>query len=185
MTCAEKDNQAHRSGREALPLRAQPPPTQAKAALRLFPLPHRGALEIIMKTENKRWERSATRENKRRTDSAPLLAFAGLIPLTTAQEQQRKTEAMLASFWKQLEEHRRLAELDWPRFRELCAVEAPEQMPALDARFAKYRTYAPNEPSYRCDFWYQRWHELQKAKGRCQPGTLFCTCRERWESVSR
>jgi hypothetical protein len=138
-----------------------------------------------MKTENKRWERSATRENKRRTDNAPLLAFAGLIPLTTAQEQQQKTEAMLARFWQQLKDHRKQAELNWPKYRELCLQDAPEQTPALDARFAKYRTYAPDEPAYRCDFWYQRWHDIQKTKGRCLPGVLFfCSCRERWETLS-
>ena len=137
-----------------------------------------------MKTE-KRWERSAKRENKRRTDNAPLLAFAGLIPLTTAQEQQQKTEAMLARFWKQLEEHRQQAELAWPKYRALCEAEAPERMPALDARFAHVRTYVPDEPAYRCDFWYQRWHDIQKDKARCLPGTLFaCTCRERWETLS-
>lgn len=137
-----------------------------------------------MKTE-KRWQKSAERENKRRTSHAPLLAFAGLIPLTTAQEQQKKTEAMLTRFWAQLEEHRKQSELDWPRYRALCEVEAPEQMPALDARFAHVRTYVPDDPAYRCDFWYQRWHDIQKSKGRCLPDFIFgCSCRKQWESLA-
>ena len=135
--------------------------------------------------DEKRWTKSAARENKRRTHKAPLLAFAGLIPMTTPNEQQRKTEALLARFWAQLEAYRTQAELDWPKYRELCAAESPELMPAIDARFAKYRTYAPNEPSYRCDFWYQRWHDIQKSKGRCRPDFLFgCSCRKQWETLA-
>jgi hypothetical protein len=132
-----------------------------------------------------RWKLSAARENKRRTERAPLLAFAGLIPMTTPNAQQRKVESERAAFTAQWEAHRRQLEKDWVHYRELCVEEAPEQMAALDARFERYRGYAPNDPAYRCDFWYQRWHDLQKSKERCQPGRTFCTCRERWDDIEK
>jgi hypothetical protein len=135
--------------------------------------------------QEKRWKLSAARENKRRTEKAPLLVFAGLIPMTTPQEQQRKVENAREAFTAQWEAHKRDSELAWPRYRALCEAEAPEQMPALDARFERYRGYAPDDPVYRCDFWWQRWHDIQKEKGRCQPGRFFCVCHDRWQEVSR
>jgi hypothetical protein len=72
-----------------------------------------------------RWKLSAARENKRRTERAPLLAFAGLIPMTTPNEQQRKVESERAAFTAQWEAHRRQLEKDWVRYRELCLQEAP------------------------------------------------------------
>lgn len=70
-----------------------------------------------------RWERSAARENARRTAAAPLLAHAGLVPLVSPAERQCRMEAQRAQGLATVAE-----------MRERARVRAEEARAALAAR---------------------------------------------------
>lgn len=69
------------------------------------------------------WERSAARENARRVAKAPLLAHAGLVPLVSPEERQRRMEAHRAQGMARLDE-----------MHERARVRAAEARAALAAR---------------------------------------------------
>jgi hypothetical protein len=129
----------------------------------------------MRREDPRRWERAAERENKRRAAGAPLLAYAGLIPLTTPGEQQARVERMQAASAQQLqagytESLRRAA-----RYRVAVAAAVPAaDLAALDGGWE--RSAAPHTAEYLADYW----HAHKRRLGLCNPDPLrgwpICNC---------
>lgn len=108
-------------------------------------------------TKEKNWKRAAERENKRRTEAAPLLAHAGLIPLTTPEAVKERSEKGLAAWMKQREEAR-LRALEVCRiYRAFLAFElSADELDHLDNFWEeRIRKGFPETHEYRADYWYQ------------------------------
>ena len=121
------------------------------------------------KTDAERWQRSADRENARRDRKAPLFAWGGLVPHVTAAERQEAVEGRCAALFRQLAEGRAKSARLAVRYRaDVGAVVSPEELAALDARWAAFR--GPKEdPTYLASYWHTKKRDL----GLCAP---YCDC---------
>ena len=96
--------------------------------------------------ERDRWEKSAASENARRDARAPLFAHAGLVPHTTADEQQAKVERIQREFEERLAAHREqdLRKIDLMR-QDLLALDGGADALAKIEQQYKGRWAPPQE----------------------------------------
>jgi hypothetical protein len=97
-----------------------------------------------------KWEASAERRNARAVAKAPLFAHAGLVPVVTAEEQQRHVEGMADDFAARtaaLHARHRAKAAQWRA--EVAGHVTAEAIAALEQRL----TAIPKSPEYLADFW--------------------------------
>lgn len=110
------------------------------------------------KPKEKNWKKAAERENARRTATAPLLAFAGLIPMTNPEAVKVRAEANIEDFKRRMSEGKTRALDNARRYRALLAwLLTADQIDALDDGWEiRVRRGFPETHEYFAEYWHQQ-----------------------------
>ncbi len=109
------------------------------------------------KPKEKNWKRAAERENARRTASAPLLAHAGLIPMTTPEKVKVRAEANIEDFKRRMIEGAARAYESARRNRaSLAWILSADELDTLDEGWEiRIKRGFPETHEYFAEYWYQ------------------------------